>query len=344
MRKTAVGFFITLIYLLSLSCGEPLGPVSFGWVSKGAIPASYKSTSLNTIGPKGLYGLATVNGTSCIIVFDGSAFHIEYTPVDHETHFAGLAYLGTTGFLAGYRATAHNGLEACLFRNRGGSWEETGTTRDFKNFGDVIPVGGDTCWLQGDSNNVAPYRFLIKYSGGEFSAAPLSFPVGDISYCRDLNAVFACDDNGNGILAGSNDGGLTWHEEKIIPPAPYSIKEVYSISGTSNALYITASVETAGLDYAAILKRTGAPGEGLYEFSYLSWIGPEMLKVEAVAFRGDDHALALGPSTSIYFDGSDWIRESNEKNVLFDRYSLVADPRGGYWCLDTNEGNLVRHP
>jgi hypothetical protein len=229
-------------------------------------------------------------------------------------------------------------------RYRAGVWEEVGANAEWTSFNEVTPVADNACWLIG-SNEKAPYNHLIKYADGGFTAASFTYSLEFVSYCPGLNAVFAFDTSEKGVVVGSSDGGATWREEKIELPAPYKINGlIESVATTPDALYFSVNVAVEDLNYQAIIKRTGLPGEGVYELSYASWYGPGIMSLDAVSFRNATSGVAIGNIGSIYYDGRDWIRELAPDGTALDSANLTPDPRGGFWCTSHSGRYLVWHP
>ena len=88
-----------------------------------------------------------------------------------------------------------------------------------------------------------------------------------------------------------------------------------------------------------IIKRTGAPGEGEYTLSYLSYLGPNFRDIYDVDFHRTGAGLAVGQDTTLVYEGGFWFQE---QGVNFDLWDVTADPAGGYWGITISQ--LLRHP
>ena len=327
----------TFATLQILSCGEPLGPAPFGWEKKADIPPTYFDLSLYAVGPRGVYGVAwPYEGSQQLVVFDGSEFLVDYEVPSEEDYISGVAFIGGSGFMGVMLRTYPKGARATLMQLRNGVWEEVLRAPEYQGFSDIQPIDKNTCWLSG-KRPAAPYA-ILKYENGALQ----TFGATDsalTAYSSQTTTYYVLKPE-KGVLLITSDGGATWHEEVVEVPAHYELKRILHIAASPDALYLTTRVVAAGLEYYAIVKRTGLSGDGVYEFSYIGWSGPGVGQIDWCAFRDVDHGMAVGLGTSMYYDAPNWFREPADP---FDNFfTLVPDPRGGYWAI--NGSDLVWHP
>jgi hypothetical protein len=144
-----------------------------------------------------------------------------------------------------------------------------------------------------------------------------------------------------GCLAGFSPLYPNYGEELITIPGGFKIIRLRDMAAGGDALYIVAVVETAGVEYEAVIKRKGPPGGGVYELSFLSRAAPGFLGLEECGFSDAAHGMAVGMGASIYYDAPIWAREYVENPGQY-LTQLTPDPRGGFWA--DYYGRLMWHP
>jgi hypothetical protein len=335
------------------ACGEPLERAPFGWVRKGETPMEYNPPALFGAGPSGVYMAArTADGErEVLLVYKNGSFAENYSLPAEKGDINDAAFSGNVGFLS---VSRFNGtwLDACLEKRSGSAWAEVIRTNDYDRFKNLTPVDGDTCWLIAGARVGPPH--IAKYDHGVLTVTAettSALSLRPLVYCRDLGMIFNLVSPGNStsnpVLSLTADDGATWHREIIPDPAPYDLKTVVDVAGTGAALYLAADVIVPGVSspYRAVIKRTGGPGEGVYELSYFGWVGPGSLNLDALAFRADGVGVGVGTGGSLYFDGTTWVREITDPFFGFNTTNLITDPNGGFWCTETfDERGFLWHP
>ena len=324
-----------------LSCGEPLGPVAIGWEKKATVPREYSAFQLEAVGPKGLYSIVTTEaGYQQLVTFDGSHFSVDYRTPSPDDRINGVSFRGDTGFMGVARRTYPEGYNGSLLLYKNGRWEEVFASPEYEAMSALTVDGGNSCLLlctrKGESVvDIARYsngRLEVK-GGLEYDFAGYS-PKTHMLYTYNRFATERRE------IFVSGDAGATWHREVCELPPHYELKRVVGTAASPDALYLIAWVVAADLEYFAIIRRTGQAGEGVYEFSYLGWLGPGVRETFGCAFRDVDHGMAVGLGTSMFYDAPEWLRETVDPLQSF--YDLLADPRGGYWAISRRD--LVWHP
>jgi len=343
-----IGSFAYFV-LVTLSCGEPDGPVPFGWREEATLPAGYSGLSLYDAGPGGLYCRANApDDRNVVLVYDGSAFKEDFSIASDEGILGDVAFAGDAGFLTANK-TENRRMYACILRRDGSAWLEVYRTLEYQYFTNPTPVNANCCWLvahaETGNRRVAKYENGALTSYGETNGNyPLAYSPGLAILYNLYNA-----DHGNegpAVITLTADGGASWAREPITVPAAYKLGRVNDMGVTADALYLTAELDVAGLEtpYRAVIKRTGPAGQGIYELSYLSWVSPGVQDIDWLAFRDTDHGVAVGIGGSIYYDAPTWTRETTDPLFSFQLESPVADPAGGYWAAARDERTLLRHP
>ncbi len=337
-----------------VACGEPAEPAGFLWVTKKEIPDEYRTFRLCAVGPRGVYGIAEMqDGSDRVIVYDGSNFATAYESSQNNS-LTDLAFWNDVGFLSGRKEISLGDgarvSEPVFLRYETGEWSEIPTKGEFYSFDHLTPVGPDECWMVGEVNvgESVHYR-VIKYDHGlfkEYLRFDL-FGVAESVYCAATNTLFVREEFANDVWI-TNDGGASWRRET--PSAPgYEITGEPNGAVAGDAVYFVTYAAVADDGFNIVLKMTGAPGEGVYEISYMGRAAPGTLNLSHAAFRNPSDGVAIAEAgTSIFFNGQTWTREMVSPYYNFDVFSLIADPRGGYWCIhkDSEHANneLIWHP
>jgi hypothetical protein len=335
--------------LLTLSCGEAQGPVPFRWYEEATLPPGYSGLSLYDTGPGGLYCRANApDDRNVVLIYEGSAFKEDFSISSREGILGDVAFSGDAGFLTIAKHEGGQGY-ACLMRREETGWLEVLESSEYNDFSYPTPVAANCCWLVatpplGDSR-------IVKYENGALTVYGETHGDEDLAYSPRVGLLYNVntydgEKKPRAVIVVTGDGGASWAEESITVPAPYKLDRFNDMAATADALYLVAELNLAGLEtpYRAIIKRTGPPGQGVYELSYLSWVGPGTQDIDWIAFRDTDHGVATGLGGSIYYDAPSWTRETTDPLFSFQPESPVADPASGYWAAALDEKTLLRHP
>jgi hypothetical protein len=322
----------------ALRCGEPLGPAPFGWENKATIPGDYSAFYPTALGPKGLYGIGvTQAGYRRLVTFDGSSFDVDYQTPTRDDFITGVSFVAGTGFMGVALRNYPEGHRATLLQVRDGEWAEILEIPEFEEFCILSAIDAKSCWLLSRRPN-GRYE-IAKYEDGRLNIIRPMVGHYFAGYSAKTNTFYAFTSEAGDMMI-SGDGGDSWCNEKMAVPPGYKLAEITYVSASPEGLYITANVIAADLKYGAIIKRTGPAGEGVYELSYLGWVGPGVMRIDECAFRDADHGMAVGLGASLYYDAPDWVREPVDP--LSQIRDLTPDPLGGYWAI--YEGAIVWHP
>jgi hypothetical protein len=338
---------LAFVILNTADCGEPVEPVGFQWRKVANIPAEYDDFELTAVGPQGLYAIGRKQHpfSQRLLVYDGAAFDVIYNAPE-DTALIDVAFWYNAGFLA---AEDVNDPEPYLIKFENDLWKEPIYYPAAYSIDKLRPAGADTCWMVCgliDSGNYA----VVKYDRGAFEKyLVFKSPPKAIVYCPNTQGLFVLPNTAD-VVRISRDSGVTWRQETITLPPPFVLDKVRDMAGDGNSVYFVISAFVGDTEYDVVSKRTGGPGEGVYEVFYLGGNAPSILTLDHAVFRNENDGLAVGVSTgsSISFDGRRWTRESVPPDFDYglDPLSLLANPRGGYWCLESvfGSGDLIWHP
>jgi len=347
MRKKGYGkaavVAVVLLALVVLSCGEPLGPSGFAWVEKAYVPWDWR---LSAVGPKGVYCIVKEwgEGVQHLVVFDGSQFLVDYevSGVIKDVGFAGDAgFLSYTPIVSGEEVN-----EAVLVQLKDGVWKEVLRTPEYKRFVDVSPINADACWLTAWAQNGSIH--ILRYESGHLAdyGDAMSPDPELVAYSSRDNTFYAVtpipinEPTAEVIVWATSDDGSSWRRETWTVPGGYEINNITDVTASPEALYLTCHVTAGDWEYYAVVNRSGAAGAGTYEFAFITWTSPETFALSEAAFSDDGHGVAVGLGGSVYYDAPDWVRETTDPSLHL--YYPVADPRGGFWCMDPY--HLFWHP
>jgi hypothetical protein len=335
-------FAFLAVFCIIIACGEPLESVPPAWEAQARVPAEYTAFRPVAVGPKGLYVVAVTRaGNKRLVVFDGEDFAVDYEAPSPDDFIASVSFRGDVGFMSVSRRTYPEGSDASLFFFTEGRWREVLVAPEYADFSVLGLLDGSSCLLRCRREGTDVLE-IAKYSNGNLAKTG-SFECDFAGYSGESRIIYGYrrfNSEGREIFVSADDGA-TWHREVYELPPHYELERIVSTATSPDALYLIARVVAADLEYYAIIRRTGAPGEGVYDLSYLAWVGPGVGQIDFCAFRDDDDGIAVGLGTTMRYYAPDWVRETVGPLQRFDY--LVADPRGGYWAV-RGRGSLEWHP
>jgi hypothetical protein len=355
---TAVALTCPLFFLLSCS-DAPLGPETTLWEPATSLPEDLRFTGITAQNGGAIFISSSSYSSevpSAIYKYENGAL-IEDFLVPENWSFNGISsYLGCV-FAVGTKETSVSSPARApyMMHNSGAGWVEIPVeVEQIDSLTDVFAINETDCWVLGldaeDSHSV-----LIKYADGEWTRYDDDVNnVETAAYCPRSGVLYVACDYGVGEgpvwkLAITADSGVTWALEEIklntgsfeFRRLPLQYKAFYAVPG---ALFFTAEVWSGGEKYeGAIVKRTGAPGAGVYGLEFYSKTGSYFWDVRALAFKDEHNGMALGSETSIVYDDPDWVLEMVTGQDYFYAFDLAAVGPNGYWAITDPPGQLPPH-
>ena len=324
---------IAAAVILVNSCEEPAPPAKSTWREITAIPYLYYG--ITAASARGVYLIAGGEGYGeKLVFFDGDEFKEEYAVLNASDSITDVTLppgMSNAGFMAIMRETSQ-GLKAVLLRRSEAGWDEVLKNVNYISFGDLCFVDDVTCWMVGSQPNAVGVVLYFKQGQlteyGRITRPRFSAYVApqNTFYC-----YYGSLSGEEGCLAGFHPLYGNYGEELITVPGGFKIIRLRDMAAGGDALYFFAEVETAGVEYQAVIKRTGPPGAGVYELSFLSRAAPGFLELEECGFSDAAHGMAVGMGGSVNYNAPIWSREyvENPRQYLTQ---LTPDPRGGFWA------------
>ena len=352
-------------FFILLCCGEALGPLPNAW----RMEAEFEETTAGftvedlAVTPGGVYAAISRHGPPtelAVVVFRNGRFEDDWVLPDAGIcgRFRGLARIGTTLWAAGTRTEGE--VEPryfpVLLRNAGAGWEEVdlGSNAGVGGIGRVLPISETACWLlTGDEDPGPWYGALALYANGTLRTFP-QFGYVTAAYDAAAHTLYVIPDREGSAaveVAITRDRGASWVYEKaalesfpgadvrradILPPIVYCHELVFTLSPTYSG----------GGTWTSFYRRTGAAGEGEYELSFFSNIGPFFRQVDRMAVDGSPRLVAVGTDTCLIYDGAEWRMEMLPyEHTSFN--SLAAGDAGFYAAArneTTEKLELLSHP
>jgi hypothetical protein len=290
---------------------------------------------LGAAGPDGLYGI--VDGNK-IVKYENAEFEEEYVWPE-DVSLWNLAFKGNTGWACGGRIIEDEYSVPFLAKRDGGVWRELPCAASgVAAYTKVIPIDGNSAWLKAAGGK---YRFAL-YSPSGCETFPETSGIDAVAYAPEIDTVFGLyERNKEGpTLIISNDRGRSWVEERV--GFRYYGRDVDFTGGKMDAagdkLFMLGEMTLRDREIEMVIERSGPPGAGEYELSYLSFVSPYQRDVFEMVFRARDDGIVVGPGASIRYDGSGWTQEDA---VAWWFWGVTSDPNGGYWGTTTSR--LLRH-
>jgi hypothetical protein len=329
------GLIATAVILVN-SCEGPPAPEKSSWREITAIPYPYYELKAASL--RGVYLTAgEEGGGEKLVYFDGREFKEEYAVFNASDHIDYVTlpsrFLSNAGFMSITRETPCGPKAVLLIRSDG--WAEILENVNYGSFAHLCFVGDFTCWMVGTQPNAV--GVVLYYNKGQLTEYDRVERPRFASYVAPQNTFYCYfgstsgEGGVKGRLAAFSPGYGNCGEELITVPAGFEIERLRDMAAGGDALYFVAEVETAGVAYEAVIKRTGPPGDGVYELSFLSRAGPGFLGLEECGFSDAAHGMAVGMGGSIYYDAPIWSREYVENPGQY-LTQLTPDPRGGFWA------------
>ena len=241
-----------------------------------------------------------------------------------------------------------------MIYNSGAGWVEIPVeVEQIDSLWDVFAVNETDCWVLG-SDAEDDHIVIMKYVDGKWTRYDCVNNIETAAYCPRSGVLYVVCDYGGAEgpiwkLAITADSGVTWAVEEIkLNTGLFEFrglsnwyKAFYAVDG---ALFFSAEVEFNGEKYkGAIIKRTGAPGAGVYELAFCSNTGPYFWDVRALVFKDEHNGMALGQETSVVYDDPDWVLEMVTGQDYFYVFDLAAVGPNGYWAITDPPSQLPPH-
>jgi len=309
---------------LALSCGEPLGPLEPRWAKFDGFPAGCNVLALSA-SPWGDGTLRAVARNAeykyVILKYFRGEFTEEYVcPYEYDQAWvADVAFGGSQGWAVGGKRRGN--VRVPLVLRYGGAdagWLELEMPAGAEGVvSAAYPTAADRAvWFLIDKDydegeflmNGLRKGTLARYSQGELkfyeklgrvTAALSSDP-------RAAGVVYAVScplkeysEGEEAVIFVSGDNGGTWAEEKLRRDhlLGYEINWVRAVGVDSADLYLLAGLEPHG--FMGLIKRTGAPGVGVYGLVFLARYGPYFNELRGMAFHDPTGSTAAGGAEAV---------------------------------------------
>jgi hypothetical protein len=359
---------VTLILNLTRCSDGPLGPAEAQWYC--VTPFDFPVRAItdipggngvflcgsDTYGP-GFISIDDAGGYRAFInKFDGHVFEEVYrlendSPIGlndvRSLYQAGEAI----GWAGGYREKEPGIFDPLLVRYAGEAWKEVDIgSRGVGAINRVHPISAQACWLiTSITHEYEVGEYVIRYDAGRLRFLGTIRPFRGSAYDEgnDILYVGAFSSEPRNELLIYDGQTERWFAERVDHGLfGYEVESIKPAYAAGNDLYLLADLGITG-NFQAIIKRTGAPGLGRYEFQFLSNESGYVFRIDKVVFKATDgEGLAVGDKTSLIFKGGAWRPE--ELPYYLNIGSIVADGESGYWATGSNEGlsrsELLFHP
>jgi hypothetical protein len=330
---------LAVLALITLSCGEPLGPQTPAWVEVARLPDYYQTTALAAGSGDVVYVAVDPNTNLPAKILRGAGGGLEeiYT-APYEGGFSSITVAGPNIWAAGYKHVA-GAYSPYLVHYDGSAWREVDVPADFPSsaFEYSFAAPGGVVWFGGGDA-------VYTYRNGVWGRV---FYIGAPDFDRRL--YLAVTPGGRAFVASvkdklptvsvSDDGGASWTDERLA-----SRYGNFELVFTQDDLLITAAAEglvvratfhepTTGTDCEGLLIRDdGPPGEGLYTLAFFAPQGPYFYSIDALAFADADNGYALGSLTSVAVRGGDWAMD-NVPEWWSPNFKEAAAGPNAYWAV-----------
>ena len=329
--------YIILLALVLLQCGDnPLASLPNGWETVDNLPPSVVRGVAQ--GPYGIYIIGMtppgVETRDVIWKYDGYRLTEDFAVPNEsgEGIFRDIAFFGNKGWAVGQLSYTNGPIyhKPYMVYYDGTEWEEVNVgNENVGGFGTVFPINGESCWLNSYNPNVPGYYRLVKYTKGDFDVLPGVRAV--IAYAREENLLYSFSPDPTYDLLISADGAVTWAGEKIsCPNFGYRFKRRGHPCAVGPYLYIIVRSEQYGYG-SGVVRRYGVPGEGEYEVQFYSNVGPNLYGLDYLAYDIYGRLLAVGPDTTVVYDGTNWYLEDLPPETTF--VALAPARKGGFWAV-----------
>ena len=350
---------------LTLSCGEPLGPLEARWVHVADFPADI--SWVNAISPYrfndevGVYAVAERNGAYVLTKCSRHGFSTEFDMSERydDGWLADVAYYWGNLWISG-AAVAGTEINPLLLKKPNlGEWKEIPVPyRPGATVSAVVPINESDCWFLIDDRygRGTHEGTLAKYSGGGVTTYE---GFGDVTIVRTLDPgrperLYAVTCGGEPVkVFVTADEGASWAEETLPPDVVpgHSVRSVRAAAAAGPDLYLTVGLGREGEmgTYDAVVKRTGPPGRGEYAPVFIAAEGPHFHGLASLAFLHPgyrDYGIGVGSDTTVLFDEGNVYLERLPYRLEFNE--VVLSPAGGFLSVGTNEAfggyELLYHP
>ncbi len=359
--KRRVRFLLLTSSLIALgSCGEPAGPSATAWtevaLGPGVTYIAEARDGVYAIQSRSIYSYDPELGggsVPAIIKFNGYVWADEYVGDDITAELKSLGFWEQPGYgIIGWAVGSKGGImdtKPLLLKYEtgglsGGSWEEVDIDQEGVGALDAVyPIGASECWVIGGSGR------LYKFDGERFTRE-VNFPhvrAGAYDRRNNLFMVYgkgpASEDK---IIYITPDGGGTWFSENPAFNA-YGFTVNYLLPGNAENGAMYFGVQFDDMRFSAIVRRTGAPGQGKYDLCFFGGVSGSIHDIKSVATDAKGNAVGVGAEGSVYYDGSTWRVEDLPYRIGFRQVIPAAE--GGFWGLGENlvvmgRKELLFHP
>jgi hypothetical protein len=347
---------ITIIQLLNLSCSNPLGPKESGWVLLYTLDTDIQVIDFY-VSPACTFFIIGNDrfGKNAVYKLDGSDFVKEFELDYTDYSLSDLGFRGDNIWAVG-RKKVGGEYKPLLVHYDGERWKEINV-----NYPGMVAVNyiyvvnynvfWFLCMLLEEPGSLK----LFYYDSGLLRYFPQKGRIGTTAY-SDKGIFYLFLDLGllpeedRYRLAISDNSGETWALEEIElnSGSCYSIKPsgsplCYAVSG---ALFINLEIHYGETRYEGIIKRTGKPGEGVYEIVFYSPLGPYFRDIYSMSFKDGNNGIFIGLETTVVLENGKWFLEEYVPENYFKIGHILADYKSGYYVLTGTPGeySIIYHP
>lgn len=351
--RAAAAVAAVAFLLGALGCEEESasGPAPAAWVTMAVIPGDY---SAQAIASEYLHGVLAAGshydqryvGHGVILRYEAGAFDVEFmSPNDagevilYDMDPSGRYAVGTykthegrskyTPYMLASNRSHTDWYEVPLESVEGERITQVVLSRQacWLLIGTTGPTGGELYKYKGEG-------VVEKQDGLPYFASVVASAKGDTVF----GAAYAPQGRYNAVM--SFDGGSSWRIEEIPFIAPgFEIASVDAGCAAAGELYFYVRFEGGR---AGILRRSGSAADGEYDVVFYMPVGD----FTAMAAADDGRIMAVGPNTSVIFDGAHW--QAEQLPYPLDFRGVIAAAAGGFFALGNNEAvwqrEILYHP
>ena len=342
--RTCLHSTIYILILTYYACEVPLEPVESTWV---IVAGDFdRMTEKLTVSDAGIVYFISYD-PAVLYKYENGIITQVLADTSEGADFRDIDYSGGSVWVAASKVNPNYGGEgeprylSYLIRvYYTGEYEEIyQPTELWENGGgaESILTDGDVCWMINDST-----LFKYDHSVENWSVFPGIAPVSAMAHDENSDLLYVMDgaeNSGDDMFVWiTDDDGTDWVKEPLkINGGIYELRHGLPVGGCLNGdVYIIVNIRHNDVEYGNSLVRRlsgSEPGSGVYEIAFMHPNGPYFYNPDLLAFndeRGDGYYC--GPQTSIYYNGSDWLKETVTNSGISTFYDLAAGP-DKYWAI-----------
>lgn len=325
-----IGAVISVV--LTVACETPLQPAPTGWTEIVPLPSDFEAVALAISNSSyAAYVLGAFPEKGAVLAFEGSGFEVIYeTPrVGPWLPLIDIAYADGVVWVGGLKEEAGSYVPRVL-RYDGRNWREDVFPQMRGWVTRVMPVNAGAAWLLISNSFLTEGGRLYKFYNGELESYDWLGEFSSAAFLPEYNLLYGLRRlTGAYVVYVSGDAGANWHKESVNFESPaYELEQLKVGVGAGDQLYLLARFSQ---EIEGIIKRTGLPGEGVYELAFLSNNNATFSGLNAMARDYHGNLAAVGEETSVFWDGQNWLAENVAARTYF--VDVAAGPLGGFYAV-----------